>query len=57
MAQAVQPLPGVRGLAFLVFPLHPTGKPSIARAAHLGGVAVPMLFVQGVWQPTWPQAR
>ena len=46
-AQALQPLPGVRGLAFLGFPLHPTGKPSIERAAHLDGVRVPMLFVQG----------
>ena len=26
-AQALEPLPGVRGLAFLGFPLHPPGKP------------------------------
>lgn len=46
-AQAVAPLAGVRGLAFLGFPLHPAGKPSDARAKHLGDVHVPMLFVQG----------
>ena len=46
-AQAAAPLPGVRGLAFLGFPLHPAGKPSDARAKHLGDVHVPMLFVQG----------
>src|SRR5688500_13378271 len=27
-AQAAAPLPGVRGLVFLGFPLHPPGKPS-----------------------------
>ncbi|HEY9237872.1 MAG TPA: alpha/beta family hydrolase, partial [Burkholderiaceae bacterium] len=32
---------------FLGFPLHPPGKPSIERAAHLASVALPMLFVQG----------
>ncbi|MFI5206923.1 MAG: alpha/beta family hydrolase [Gemmatimonadales bacterium] len=46
-AQAESPLPGVRGLAFLGFPLHPPGKPSIARADHLDRVTAPMLFVQG----------
>lgn len=46
-AQAVAPLPGVRGLAFLGFPLHPAGKPSDTRAKHLADVHVPMLFVQG----------
>lgn len=46
-AQAASPLAGVRGLAFLGFPLHPTGKPSDARAAHLSDVQVPMLFLQG----------
>ena len=34
-AQAISPLPGVRGLAFLGFPLHPAGKPGIERAEHL----------------------
>jgi predicted alpha/beta-hydrolase family hydrolase len=46
-AQALEPLPHVRGLAFLGFPLHPAGKPGIERAAHLADVAVPMLFVSG----------
>ena len=46
-AQAIGPLPGVRGLAFLGFPLHPACKPSIERAEHLANVAIPMLFIQG----------
>jgi predicted alpha/beta-hydrolase family hydrolase len=46
-AQAAAPLPGVRGLAFLGFPLHPAGKPSDERARHLFDVRVPMLFLQG----------
>jgi predicted alpha/beta-hydrolase family hydrolase len=46
-AQALSPLPGVRGLVFLGFPLHPAGKPGIERAAHLQDVHIPMLFVQG----------
>jgi hypothetical protein len=46
-AQAITPLAGVCGLAFLGFPLHPADKPSEARAKHLSDVHVPMLFVQG----------
>jgi hypothetical protein len=46
-AQATLPLAGVRGLAFLGFPLHPAGKPSDERAAHLADIHIPMLFVQG----------
>src|SRR4051794_35647463 len=46
-AQAVAPMDGVRGLAFLGFPLHPPGRPSQERAAHLSDVTVPMLFLQG----------
>ena len=46
-AQAASPLPGVRGLVFLGFPLHPPGKPSDERARHLFEVQVPMLFLQG----------
>src|SRR5262249_22038331 len=46
-AQAAAALPGVRGLAFLGFPLHPAGKPSDERARHLSDVRVPMLFLQG----------
>jgi uncharacterized protein len=45
--QAIAPLPGVRGLAFLGFPLHPAGKPSTTRAAHLSDIKIPMLFLQG----------
>jgi len=46
-AQATSPLPGVGGLAFLGFPLHPAGQPSDSRAKHLSDVKVPMLFLQG----------
>jgi predicted alpha/beta-hydrolase family hydrolase len=46
-AQAAEPLPGVRGLAFLGFPLHPAGAPSSERGKHLADVQVPMLFLQG----------
>lgn len=46
-AQASEPLPGVRGLVFVGFPLHPAGKPSTQRADHLADVEVPMLFLQG----------
>jgi uncharacterized protein len=46
-AQAASPLPGVRGLVFLGFPLHPAGRPSDERAEHLADVQVPMLFLQG----------
>jgi predicted alpha/beta-hydrolase family hydrolase len=46
-AQANEPLPGVRGLVFLGFPLHPPGRPGTARAEHLFRIEVPMLFVQG----------
>ena len=46
-AQAATPLAGVRGLAFLGFPLHPAGKPSEQRAKHLYEIGIPMLFMQG----------
>ena len=46
-AQAIKPLPGVKGLAFIGFPLHPAGKPSGERAEHLREVKIPMLFLQG----------
>lgn len=46
-AQAVAPLTGVRGLAFLGFPLHPAGKASQDRGKHLFEVQIPMLFLQG----------
>ncbi len=46
-AQAGEPLPGVRGLVFLGFPLHPPGRPGNERAEHLTQVQIPMLFLQG----------
>jgi predicted alpha/beta-hydrolase family hydrolase len=46
-AQAHQALAGVRGLAFVGFPLHPAGQPGTQRAAHLSEVRLPMLFLQG----------
>ena len=46
-AQAASPLPGVRGLAFLAFPLHPAGRPATERGKHLSDVHIPMLFLQG----------
>jgi predicted alpha/beta-hydrolase family hydrolase len=46
-AQAEAPLPGLQGLVFLGFPLHPPGRPSDKRAEHLTQVRIPMLFLQG----------
>ncbi len=47
LAQAELPLPGIEGLVFFSFPLHPQGKPSVDRAAHLSNIHVPMLFLSG----------
>ena len=47
LAAAEAPLPGVRGLVFFGFPLHPAGRPATERAAHLQRVHLPMLFLQG----------
>jgi predicted alpha/beta-hydrolase family hydrolase len=47
LAAAAEALPGVRGLVFFGFPLHPAGSPGTERAAHLERVAAPMLFLQG----------
>src|SRR5688500_11254033 len=46
-AQALSPLPGVRGLIVLAVPLHPAGCPSSDRARYLFDVRIPMLFLQG----------
>jgi len=46
-AQAREPLPGVRGLVFFGFPLHPPGRPGVERAEHLSVIEIPMLFLQG----------
>jgi predicted alpha/beta-hydrolase family hydrolase len=47
LAQADAHLDGVRGVAFVGFPLHPAGTPGTSRAEHLARVEVPMLFLQG----------
>ncbi|HWB93957.1 MAG TPA: alpha/beta family hydrolase [Puia sp.] len=44
---AEHPLGEVKGIVFYGFPLHPAGKPSIERAAHLHDVKTNMLFLQG----------
>lgn len=44
---AKDPPAGLRGLAYLGFPLHAPGKDGVQRAAHLPAIAIPMLFVQG----------
>lgn len=46
-AQAREPLPGVRGIFFLGFPLHAARKPDAARGEHLARVGLPLLFLQG----------
>lgn len=46
-AAAEEGLPGVRGIVFFGFPLHPPNQPGTRRAEHLSGVTVPMLFLQG----------
>ena len=46
-AQAAASMAGVLGLVFLGFPLHPAGKASDERGAHLFDVRIPMLFLQG----------
>lgn len=50
-AQAASPIPGIRGLVFLGFPLHPAGRPSEERAKHLFDIQIPMLFLQGTRDP------
>lgn len=47
MAASAEALPAVRGLAFFGFPLHAPGRDSADRGAHLAGVGLPMLFLQG----------
>ncbi len=47
LAAASRPLPGVRGLVFLGFPLHAANRPSSTRGAHLEKLRLPMLFLQG----------
>ena len=47
LAAAETALPGLRGLVFFGFPLHPAGRPSTDRANHLERVDLPLLFLQG----------
>jgi predicted alpha/beta-hydrolase family hydrolase len=47
LAASQEALPGVAGLVFFGFPLHPSGKPSTQRGDHLAKVEPPMLFLQG----------
>ncbi len=44
---ATNPDAPVKGIIFYGFPLHPLGKPSADRAAHLKDVKRPMLFLSG----------
>ena len=44
---SAHPDPGVKGIVFYGFPLHPPGKPSTERAEHLEDIKTPMLFLQG----------
>lgn len=46
VAAAERDLP-VAGLVLLGYPLHPPGRPTVLRSAHLLTVGRPMLFVQG----------
>ena len=46
-AAVKEPLPGVKGLVFFGFPLHPYGRDSAERGVHLADVELPMLFLQG----------
>ena len=47
MSAAQEPIEHVKGLIFFAFPLHPSGKEGIERAAHLADVTIPMLFLSG----------
>jgi predicted alpha/beta-hydrolase family hydrolase len=44
---ALHPRAEVQGIIFYGFPLHPPGKPSVERAAHLREIKVNKLFLQG----------
>jgi predicted alpha/beta-hydrolase family hydrolase len=41
----------ISGVVVLGYPLHPPGKPEQLRTAHLPGIRVPMLIVQGAKDP------
>ncbi|MGE0593144.1 MAG: alpha/beta fold hydrolase [Vicinamibacterales bacterium] len=44
---AVEGLGGLRGVISLGYPLHPPGRPERPRTAHLPGIRIPWLIVQG----------
>lgn len=44
---AVEALPSVKGIVYYGFPLHAPGKIGIERAAHLSGIPISQLFLQG----------
>jgi predicted alpha/beta-hydrolase family hydrolase len=44
---AAQGTPGLAGLIYLGYPLHPPGRTGQRRDAHLPSIQEPMLFVQG----------
>jgi len=44
---ASQGSPGLAGVFFLGYPLHPPGAPEKRRDAHLPAIVEPLLFVQG----------
>lgn len=46
-AHAATALPGLCGLVFLGFPLHPPDKPGCERADHLTAAGGPLLFLSG----------
>lgn len=46
-AQSESPLDGVKGLVLFSFPLHAPNRPDDKRAAHLGAIKMPMLFLSG----------
>ena len=54
LAAAEAPLPAVRGLCFVGFPLHPPRRPSTQRADHLQALDIPLLFLQGTRDPLAP---
>ena len=56
LAASESPLPAVRGIAFVGFPLHPAGRPGTERADHLRAVSVPLLFLQGTRDALAPPA-
>lgn len=56
-AHATAPLPKLRGIAFLGFPLHPPEKPGTERAEHLAQAAGPLLFLTGTRDELAPLPR